>query len=409
MSTDEAPVGVDMSTTTGPLGSEALGTFVGLASDPTGILTFERYLWQAKLAVRAWLGILGGTGIIAVVCEHVEDLAIVETTGYRFAQLKTRDKGSWSASKICESGHAIHKLVASYKLAKDAGIARMARFEVWLEGPPSEQKETTIFFADPSSASEGIKRKIRGLGITGAALTDFLKRLSIHCHQPARQGVDALNVRLIGAIWPGQSMTQIENLYATLLGVAGSAQSASEPPLSVRTALQAGRDAPYASGVWDPIASQVLTEQQLRSLCPPLTADTDQDLIARAASGEATVLELKLVRAGASEETVRSALLARADADVVATGARASGSMNEDTEGAFDTRLLSVAGSVASLAGATGISLSCPAEYIFHNLMSSVANTAAIDVHGIYNRDHRLVVGHLCSVSDQCRFGWGLS
>ncbi|MEI2827466.1 MAG: hypothetical protein V9F04_14515 [Dermatophilaceae bacterium] len=27
----------------------------------------------------------------------------------------------------------------------------------------------------------------------------------------------------------------------------------------------------------------------------------------------------------------------------------------------------------------------------------------------LYDRDHRLVVGHLCGVSDQRRFGWGLS
>lgn len=392
-----------------PLGSGHLAVFAGLASDSTGITTFERYLWQAKIAVRAWLKILSGTGTIAVVCEHVEDLAIVEATGFRFAQLKTRDKGSWSVSKICESGHAIEKLAASYKVADEAGIVDLSRFEVWLEGPPSEQKATTDFFADPSSATEDIKRKIRTFGLTGAKLTDFLKRLTIYCHQPARQAVDAVNIRLIGAIWPGQSMEQIERLYETLLKAAEAAQAASEPPQSVRSTLQAGRNAPSAPGVWDPIGYQALTDQQLRSLCPPLAADTDQDLVARAASGEATVLELKLVRAGASEETVKSALLARADADVVAAGARASGSMSDEIEVALDTRLLSAARSLASLASSSGSTSHRSAEHIFHSLMSNVANTAAIDVDDLYNRDHRLVVGHLCSVSDQCRFGWGVS
>ena len=163
----------------------ALATFARLPSDPTGTLTFQRFVWQAKLAVRAWLSVFAGAGSVAVVCEHVEDLAIVEVTGFRFAQLKTRDKGSWSAAKVCEPGHAIERLVASYKLADDAGIVALSRFEVWLEGPPSEQKSTAAFFAYPTSASEEIKKKIRAFGLTGTKLTDFLKRLTVCCHQPA--------------------------------------------------------------------------------------------------------------------------------------------------------------------------------------------------------------------------------
>lgn len=341
MSTGEAASGVQGESW--PLEPQQVAAFVGLASDPTGVTTFERYRWQAKLAIRAWLGVLGGTGTLAVVCEHVEDLAIVERGGFRFAQLKTRDKGSWSATKICESGHAIERLVASYKLAEAAGIVGLSTFEAWLEGPPSEQKATTEFFADPTSASTDIKKKIRGFGLTGARLTDFLKRLSVSCHQPARPAVDAVNIRLIGAIWPGHTMDQIERLYESLLQAAEAAQSASAAPFSVRSAMRAARMIPTSTTAWAPIASQVLTDQQLRSLCPPLASDTDQDLVARAASGEATLLELKLVRAGASEPTIKSALLARADADVAATGARASGAMTAENEIALDTRLLAAA------------------------------------------------------------------
>ena len=404
---DDSEIGVEDADTS--LTSAALAAFTRLPSDPTGTLTFQRFVWQAKLAVRAWLRVFAGVGTIAVVCEHVEDLAIVEATGFRFAQLKTRDKGSWSAAKICESGHAIERLVASYKLADEAGIVGLSHFEVWLEGPPSEQKSTTTFFADPTSATEDIEKKIRGFGITGAKQTDFLKRLTIRCHQPARQSIDAVNIRLVGAVWPALSMQQVEKLYETLLQAAEAAQSASEPPASVRSAMHGARVNPGATGAWDPIARQSLTEQQLRSLCPPLPAATDQNLLARAAAGEATVLELKLVRAGASDATVRAALLARAEADVAATSARASGSMTETSENALDSRLLDSANSLASLAASNGSTFQRPAEHIFHSFMSNVANTAALDVDSLYNRDHRLVVGHLCSVSDQCRFGWGVS
>ena len=393
----------------GSLGSEAITALAGMASDPTGVSTFERYLWQAKLAVRAWLGSVGDNKILAVVCEHVEDLSVVEATGFRFAQLKTRDKGSWSAAKICVSGHAIERLVASYKEAETAGIVGLSRFEVWLEGPPAEDKVTTAFFNDPSTAPAPTRAKIRAFGLSGAKLNDFLSKLSIHCHQPARPSIDAVIIRLIGAVWPAMTMEQIEALYETLLQAAEAAQAATKPPPSVRAAMLAAYTNPSASGAWDPIASQTLSEAQLRSLCPPLPIDTDQDLLTRAAAGESTLLELKLTRAGASGQTVQSALLARADADVVATTGRAAGTMTTEAEQALDLRLLSAAGSVAALAVSSAATVQRPGEQIYHTLMSSVANTAALDTEGLYARDHRLVVGHLCSVSDQCRFGWGVS
>jgi hypothetical protein len=126
--TENSEIGVDGSVTS--LTSAALSAFTHLPSDPTGTVIFQRLVWQAKLAVRAWLGDFAAAGAVAVVCEHVEDLAIVEATGFRFAQLKTRDKGSWSAAKICESGHAIERLVASYKLADQAGIVALSHSEV---------------------------------------------------------------------------------------------------------------------------------------------------------------------------------------------------------------------------------------------------------------------------------------
>ena len=179
-----------------------IAAFAGMVGDDTGSVTFERFRWQAKLAVRAWLGTLAGDSVIAVVCEHVEDLAFIEISGFRFAQLKTRDKGSWSVAKICAEDHAVDRLVTSYLSAETAGIVHLSRFEVWLEGPPSEAKETTEFFKDPTSASAETRRKIRQFGLQSAKLHDFLGRLSIHCNQPARPSVDAVIIRLIGAIWP---------------------------------------------------------------------------------------------------------------------------------------------------------------------------------------------------------------
>jgi hypothetical protein len=391
------------------IGDDEITAFAGLQGDETGSTTFQRFKWQAKLAVRTWLQALTNAGVLAVVCEHVEDLTVVEATGFRFAQLKTRDKGSWSAAKICEKGHAISRLVASYLLADAAGIVADCRFEVWLEGPPAEAQETTSFFADPSSATAATKTKIREFGLTGAKLVDFLERLSIHCHQPSRQTIDAVVIRTIGALWPALSMHQAELLYEALLDVAETAQAAEPASVGMMNALSAARSEPVGSGVWGPIVLKLLTLVKLKALCPPLGADGVEELQARVTAGQASMLELKLVRGGASNDTIQSALMARADADIVLTKGRASGVVTADLQGTFEVRLLSMAQSAAAVATSSAASIQRPAEFIYHSLMINVANTAALDVENLYGSDHRLIVGHLCGVSDQCRYGWGMT
>jgi hypothetical protein len=387
---------------------DAIAAFAAIQSDDTGTDTFQRYAWQAKLAVLTWLRVLDDTGVIAVVCEHVEDLAVVETTGFRFAQLKTRDKGSWSVAKICAQGHAVNRLATSYLLAEAAGIASQSRFEVWLEGPPSEDRDTTLFFTDPSSATAATKTKIRAFGLTGGKLTDFLKRLSVHCHRPSRQTIDAVIIRTMGASWQALTVSEIEHLYEALLAVAISAQAAQAPSVSLMEALQAAQLEPMNASLWEPVELKLLSLEQLKALCPPLATAGLKELLARAAQGEASMLELKLIRAGASTDTVQAAVLARAEADVIATKGRASGLIAQASESALDRRILSMAGSLVAVAASNATTIQRPAEFIFHSLMTDVANTAALDVENLYERDHRLIVGHLCGISDQRRYGWGV-
>jgi len=391
---------------------DALAAFTHLQSDPTGSTTFERFVWQAKLAVRDWLSALSSGGPIAVVCEHVEDLVVVETNLFRFAQLKTRDRGSWSAAKICEPGHAVSALATSYLAAVNAGIVGSSQFEVWLEGPSSETADTVAFFTDPNKATEAIKKKIRAMGLKGNGLADFLSRLQVHCQQPSRETVDAVVMRTIGAAWPSLTFEQIEQLYERLLQAATAAQTASEPPPTVRAALQAAQQDPADNNRWDPIRAQALTSAQIQGLCPPLTSETNEQLFDRAAAGQASLLELKLVRAGASKSTIEQAIRARADAEVAATLVRAAGTVDDEAIQSLDERILSMAGSVATLAALgwpSGGSAAQPAEHIYHNLMSRPADVVATDADRVFSGDHRLVVGHLCHVSDQCRFSWGVS
>ncbi|MFF1571405.1 dsDNA nuclease domain-containing protein [Leifsonia sp. NPDC058292] len=392
----------------GSIDDSSVRAFARMASDPTGTVTFERFLWQAKLAVREGLATLSPGGPIAVVCEHVEDLVIVQTSLIRFAQLKTRDKGSWTAARICGEHHAISSLVKAYLSASEAEILEISQFEVWLEGPQGDEKETTTFFDDPTKASDKIKAKIRAMGLRGRKLTDFLSRLVIHCQQPSRASIDAVVMKAIGAVWPGMAYWEVEALYEKLLQAATSAQAASEQPLTVRRAVSAARTEPENQTHWDPIRSQSLTRDQVRALCPPTNTESNEELFKRAAAGEASLLELKLVRAGARTPTLKSALDVRADAEVATVKGRASGRVDDDSLIRLESRVLSMADSLLALHAANG-GVGSTAEHVFHTMMTHGQDVNATDVDRVFEGDYRLVVGHLCGVSDQCRFGWGVS
>lgn len=389
-----------------PSTASAIPAFAAMTSDPTGIDTFQRYLWQTKLAVLTWLSSLGPTGPVAIVAEHVEDLAIVEADCFRFAQLKTKDRGSWGAMRLCGKDHAISRLIVSYKEAKAAGILDLSQFEVWLEGPPATDAKTKTFFADPTKAHADIKAKIRDLGLKGPALTDFLKRLSIHCHRPSRGTVDAVVIKAVGAAWPHMPFQQCHDLYERLLDIAQTAQAASEPPAVVRAAIAAGRIDPADMTLWAPIEKQVLLGDSLAAVCPPLPSATNAELLQRAAASQTTLLELKLVRAGATPDTVAKAIAVRAAADVASALAASAGRVDDAGVAELDDRILTLGGAVSKLANLDAASAPAPAEFVFNNLMSR-PDIAAIDVAKVYDGDYRLMVGRLCGLSDECRFGWG--
>jgi hypothetical protein len=294
-------------------------------------------------------------------------------------------------------------------VAKEAGLIGSARFEVWLEGPQGTDTETSNFFASPSRATEKVKGRIRSLGLKGRPLTEFLSLLTIRCQQPSRQSIDAEVIKAIGAVWPHLIFADIESLYDQLLTLVSAAQANSAPPLEVRTAIAAvGADA-HLSSTWGILSKQVLTRERLVALCPPLPSATDADLFSRATRGEATLLELKLLRAGATKNTVSRAKLARAATDAELIRIQASGLVDQDAVEALDGELLDHATSVAAMAGVSGLGpASRPAEFIYNHMASNAPSLIALDHKRVFKQNGRLLLGRICSVSDECKFGWGV-
>ena len=382
--------------------------------DPTGAITLARYRYQTKITVNVWLTCLLPDGPVAVACERVEDQVVIHQMSLRFQQVKTRDRGVWTPAKVCEDGGGLDALVRSYRIAREAGHLEIASFELLLEGPSTDRRDGAAFFANPTTASVNVRRRLRDHQLPDECVDDFLTRLRLHPGRPSRDTIDGVNILALVCLFPDQSSHTILTTYTTLLEVAGAAQAGDTnltraPWLEVITAFDIRSDPAPAFGL------QVLTRERLLQLLPPLPhADltSRQALLHRMAETDTSLsgLEVKMISAGARPDTVMEAKTKRALAEVQRQQALAA-----SDEGA--ARLDQLAEDVLTFAKAVATSVKLaavgnpamaarPAEAVFAQLALRITDLRALDVHGIFVSEPYGMFGFLCQLSAECRFPW---
>lgn len=384
----------------------------GTVGSDSGAATFERYRWQAKMALLAWLTCLSAdpkAAPMAVVCEHLEDIVVCEPADSVFAQLKTRDRGSWSDKAVSEDKGALHSLSRTYAALNEMAITPPARLELRLEGAAASTKKTAEFFADPRSADSAMRERLVKLGVKKASVSAFLALVTIRPNQPARAHIDAVILQAIGATWPSMSHPDRLSLCLQLLAEVELAQEgrrALSTPLAVHVR---SRIHELCDGKPDLLDGKVLTASDLEALAPPLPGASPADILERAARGDASVLELKLRAAGSSQTVVDQALSLRAAAEVqrqerlaLAGGA---GLLAD-----IDSALLMLANATAhqaNLLGGSNPSIAArPADYVFNTLIMNPQALLAVDVKTIFEGHYEHVLGYLCHLSDTCHFAW---
>lgn len=388
-------------------------------TDPTGAKTFERYIWQAKQAVRQWITCLSARdGLLFIVCEHTEDIVLVYFDRFRFIQLKTKDKGSWSATVMADRG--LDTLVRSYSAARVVGIHEISCFELWLEGSISDDKDTSLFVESPTNASGTVRDKLVVHGLNRENLSDFLSRLKIYPDQPTRHHIDAKVTWELSAIWPALSRPELDALYERLLVAVQAAQAAAPAAATTQRHLAAARpdirrdlptpDEPGGAAI-EAIRSQVLSHAALVALTPPLPAESVERLLQRMSGGPgSSLLELKMTAAGATSRTIRLAQELRADMEVQRQLLLASTQSAEAELEKVAARLLAMAEATATrLAMSAAVNPAAaarPGEAIAADLLSRPADLAQCDRAQAFQGDGQLIFGYLCHLSDLCQFRW---
>lgn len=378
--------------------------------DTSGSETFARYIYQCKVAVQRWLATLDLSDDAAVLCEFIDDIATVTVAEICFTQVKTRDRGAWSAAKVLAKGGGIDALVRSHNLAKAAGVDNRVTLELILEGPEGTTPDTRRFFDDPTAASEEQRASLVELGLAESDVDGFLARLTIVPQYHARQSIDAVTIRLLMVLVPGHS-ANIEALYDKLLecviaahiGAAASADP--EHPLALQHAP--------GSNEQEMVQEHVLSRAKLLTILPPIPAFQDEQrrLLDAANDGALamTDLEWKLRVAGAGDDTVARAIARRSTASAQLIARPTLGGEVDQAVEELTARLLEHAEAVtADVVGSapSPAQASRPAEVIYGRLVQQTDRLGHLDHGKVLAGDGDVVFGLLCEMSDRCRYDW---
>jgi Cap4, dsDNA endonuclease domain len=369
----------------------------------SGSQTFARYCYQAKVAFPYVLVCAAGSQVTSVYLEHFEDIAIEASSQWDFLQVKSRQlsQGPWRLSDVLGQDGAFRSLLRTYRALRGGRLLGDTRLVACLEGAVKVGDDLELFVGNPCGRDDVIARLSSRLDLAGEEVGDFIPRLRVRPEQPIT-AIDAVNIRRLGTLMATSRHTEIEAMYASVLGLIQSAMEAAL--LSEDWALRVFDHA--TPGAPAPSEPKRLDRTRLEGLSSAI-AVRQRPLLGRLLSPErrpASQLEEKLLLAGASTAVVDSALEMRAVADrwLVAQQA-ASLWPDDDVAEDLDIRLRTLAAAV--VAGTHGDP--APANRAWAQLHARLtAEAESHDPDRVFGQDALLLLGRICSLSDQCVIAW---
>ena len=378
--------------------------------DDSGRDAFSRFRYQAHAVFPACLKCATVSGPTAVICEHIEDVCIVEADRFVLRQIKTRnpDYGGWRLTELCLSSGALRSIVRTHRAIKDIEDDRSAVYEIQLEGfLAREDLIRNLSRPEPAPDEEVAKAIVKAFKDTDKLALkearEIVSRLVVFTAHH-REVIVAANHRLLAALaghLPANELSDIYDLVIELICKAMEGTLAGDKWPKVLFAADGGA----VDGV--DLADKCLDAE---TLCGPLKPAVTGQLPALAGLTEsdlagATELVRKMRFAGAAQALIEQAKNLRAYASRREAELRARdlrGTIDRELED-LDNRLLT-AGAISLGLHGSGAD---PAPAVFADLMDRLgAQPDSHDPRSLFHRDPMLLIGGVCQLSDECRYSW---
>ena len=377
----------------------------GQTPEDWGSDTLARFRYQAEVTVPFCLAAaLGAEDIVEVVPEHLEDIALRHRTGWRYLQVKSRnpERGLWTLSDLVCRGGALRSLYRTHLFTNESH----APLELILEGAHKTNDVIQEFL--PGGDRSGLEPRVaESLGIELSDAARFLARVVLNAPPAPREYVSAANRDLIHSHAQHLTGAAVRHLHRELLQEIERAMRCDR--LGAFWPRAISHPATRSDVAELRLASKTLTADRLRAILRPLSPEPRPVLRRMVETGSRAFssLERKMVDGGATPAVIEQARLLAADARYHRFSREAQ-TIEPDTAKREDLhRRIEVH---ATAKGALHGQASRPAVGIWDDLLQTFESHAeSIDQHNLVERDPMLLLGEACGLSDECRFGWGLS
>ncbi|MFC1614465.1 dsDNA nuclease domain-containing protein [Gemmatimonadota bacterium] len=380
--------------------------------DDTGSDTFQRYRYQARVAVPYCLACILDQGVLAVYSEHIEDIVIqYDNSKWTFIQVKTRNpsRGPWKLTDILKPSGGIESLLRSYKAVQNYSAA--FTLELHLEGTLCPEDLIKDLCEPRKKRSDDvIKTVAEKLDLQDSECAVFLSVLTVREAIP-RSHILAENNRLIGNKSPHLTIETIRTIQE---GIVEELSKAME-----KTKL--GEDWPKyildsnagPSGTAELVEAKKLDSSKLEWIRYLLEPTSKHMLLSDSTvEGQnlASTLESKLRLGNARESLIALAKCLRSNASRREAEILAKGSLGLTGQKRLEDVRIRLISTVEEVKGNPPESSSSPASRIFSGLRDTLKKSIAeVDPHRIFGRDCDLLLGEICELSDQCETDWSLT
>lgn len=213
------------------------------APDDTGTATITRYAFQASVALRFVLQMIGGSDVLHVTCEHFEDVVVARTPTtasdpdlphWEFMQVKSRESNEpWTMREISRSGALKSLLRTDRELRRHVaeGMPIDYRLTAVVEGglQPDEVDARGHFARAGNAESNDVIWLARQLGTDEVEIVDFLSRVHV-ARMPRRDLLERDNKDALQSLSSRLTVGEVRELHEELSGMVWRAMRAQLAP-----------------------------------------------------------------------------------------------------------------------------------------------------------------------------------